>query len=312
MLNLYDIHAAQDRLAAHLSPTPLERVYDLGPRVWAKLENINLTHSFKIRGAVNAALNLSAEQRAAGLVAASSGNHAQGLAYAARLVNAPAVIVVPRGTPQRKITGIERYGAQAILHNGNYDDAEAEARRIERDERRTFVSPYNNPLVIAGQGTIGMEIVSELPQVERALVCVSGGGLIGGVALALKSLKPSVEVIGVGTQRAPAMYNLFHGTDLPLYDESLAEALLGDVEAGSITVPLVKQYVDDIVNVTEEAIADAMRWCALHAGWIAEGGGAVGIAAIRSGVVKIDDRPTVVVVSGGNVDPQTLQRVLCS
>jgi threonine dehydratase len=312
MINLYDIQAAQDRLAAHLPPTPLERVYELGPKVWAKLENVNLTHSFKIRGALNAALNLTLAQRTAGLVAASSGNHAQGLAYAARLVNAPALIVVPRGTPQRKINGIERYGARAVVHTGGYDEAEAEARRIERDERRTFVSPYNDPFVVAGQGTIGMEIVSEMPQVERVLVCVSGGGLIGGIALALKALKPSIEVIGVGTEKAPAMYNLFHGTSLPLHDESLAEALLGGVEQGSITIPLVKDHVDDIVNVSEDAIAEAMRWSVLHGGWVVEGGGAVGIAAIRSGVVKIDERPTVVIVSGGNVDPETLQRVLCS
>ena len=309
MTTLIEIRAAQERIAPHLHPTPLEFAPDLN--AYLKLENANLTHSFKIRGALNAALALDETARAHGLVAASSGNHAQGLAYAAHLINTPAKILMPQGTPARKINGVRRYGAEAVVFGATYDDAEAEARRIERDEGRTFVSAYNDPFVIAGQGTIGLEIVEQLPDVERVLVCVSGGGLLGGIAVALKALKPEIEVIGVGAEVTPAMYNYFHDTDLPLQYETLAEALLGDVEQGSITIDIVKNYVDGIVSVSEAAIADAMRWCVYHAGWVVEGGGAVCVAAVRDGVVKLDDRPTALVVSGGNVDPEILQQVLC-
>jgi threonine dehydratase len=311
MLTLANIKAAQERIAPHLPPTMLEPAPALGENAYLKLENTNLTHSFKIRGALNAALALNANARARGLVAASSGNHAQGLAYAAKLVGADAKILMPQGTPARKINGVKRHGAEAIVFGATYDDAEAEARRIERDEGRTFVSAYNDAFVAAGQGTIGLEILAQLPNVERVLVCVSGGGLIAGIAAAVKLTNPKIEVIGVGAAVTPAMYNIFHGTNLPLEYETLAEALLGDVEAGSMTIDEVKTHVDDIVSVSEAAIAEAMRWSVLHAGWVVEGGGAVGIAAVRSGVVMLDERPTVIVVSGGNVDPETLQAVLC-
>ncbi|MEL6269442.1 MAG: threonine/serine dehydratase [Chloroflexota bacterium] len=311
MLTLADVLSAQDRIAQHLTPTPLEAAPELGPKVYLKLENANLTHSFKVRGALNAALALDKAARERGLVAASSGNHAQGLAYAARLVGASAKIYMPQGTPARKVNGVRRYGAEPVIFGATYDEAEAEARRVERDEGRTFVSAYNDPFVAAGQGTIGMEIMAQVSEVQRVLVCVSGGGLIAGIAAALKLTNPAIEVIGVGAAITPAMYNNFHGTDLPLSYDTLAEALLGDVEAGSITIPEVKAHVDDIVSVSEDAIAEAMRWSVLHAGWVVEGGGAVGIAAVRSGVVTLDERPTVIVVSGGNVDPETLQRVLC-
>ncbi|MEM6281294.1 MAG: threonine/serine dehydratase [Chloroflexota bacterium] len=311
MLTLADIRAAQDLIAPHLTPTPLELAPELGQNVYLKLENANLTHSFKIRGALNAALALDAPARARGLVAASSGNHAQGLAYAAKLVGAPAKIYMPQGTPARKVNGVRRYGAEPVIFGATYDEAEAEARRVERDEGRTFVSAYNDPFVAAGQGTIGMEILAQLPQVQRVLVCVSGGGLIAGIAAALKLTNADIEVIGVGAAVTPAMYNIFHGTDLPLSYDTLAEALLGDVESGSMTIPEVQTHVDDIVSVSEDAIAGAMRWSVLHAGWVVEGGGTVGIAAVRSGAVTLDERPTAIVVSGGNVDAETLQRVLC-
>lgn len=311
MVTLADIRAARERIAPHLPPTPLERAPELGANAWLKLENANRTHSFKIRGALNAALALDDAARTRGLVTASSGNHAQGLAYAASLIDTPARIFMPQGTPARKVNGVRAHGGEAVIYGATYDDAEAEARRIERDDGRTFVSAYNDPFVVAGQGTIGLEILDQLPDVARVLVCVSGGGLIGGVAAALKALKPTVEVIGVGAEVTPALYNLFHGTGYPLHYHTLAEALLGDVEAGSITIELARAHVDDIVSVSEAAIADAMRWCVYHAGWVVEGGGAVGVAAVRAGVVPLDERPTVIVVSGGNVDPDTLRRVLC-
>lgn len=310
MVTIDDIRAAQARLKPYLNPTPLEPAPELGEDVWLKLENANLTHSFKIRGAINAVLSLDDASRERGLVAASSGNHAQGMAYAAYLTGAKAKIYMPAHTPQRKVKGVRKYGAEPVLFGDNYDQSEAEARRVERDEGLTYVSPYNDERVIAGAGTIGLEIIEAQPEVERVVVCVSGGGLISGVALAVKSLKPEVEVIGVNAQSAPSMYNLFYKTDLPENWETYAEALSGDIEAGSVTRDLALTWVDQIVLVSESQIADAMRWMVDSQGWLVEGGGAVSVAALLGGVVADDGRKTVAVVSGGNVDGDLLRQIL--
>lgn len=310
MVSLADIALARYRLGSLLTPTPLEPAPELGASIWLKLENANRTHSFKIRGALNAILALDETARAHGIVAASSGNHAQALAYAAHMVGARARIFMPAHTPKKKVEGVRRYGAEPVLSEANYDEAELAARRAEQEEGLTFVSAYNDPFVVAGAGTVGLEILEQLPQVERVVVCVSGGGLIAGVATAVKSLRPDVEVVGINAESAPAMYNLFYGTSLPQRWDTLAEALSGDIEAGSITVPLCQRYVDHIALVTEEQIAAAMRWMLSVQGWLAEGGGVVGVAALLAGVLEDDGRKTAVVVSGGNVDMETLRAVL--
>lgn len=310
MIELGDIALARYRLAPYLTPTPLEKAPGLGADVWLKLENVNRTHSFKVRGALNAMLSLNQRARDKGIVACSSGNHAQGVAYAAQLVGTTARIFMPTTTPRRKVAGVQLFGSQAVLCGDNYDEAEEEARRVVRDEEATFISPYNDPMVVAGAGTVGLEIFDTLSSIERVLVPVSGGGLISGVALALKTLKPSIEVIGVCAEAAPAMYNLFYDMAHPQVWDTLAEALSGEIEASSITVSLTQRYVDEIVLVSEEAIAEAMRWLLFEAGWVVEGGGAVGVAALRSGVVTADDRPTAVVLSGGNVDEESLRSVI--
>jgi len=308
MVTSADVQAARQRIAPYLHPTPLEYAPDLG--VWLKLENANRTHSFKVRGALNALLSLSEAERAKGIVAASSGNHAQGVAYAAHLLNARAKILMPMHTPLRKVNGVRRYGAEAVLFGTNYDETEAEARRLEKAEGLTFVSPYNDPMIVAGAGTIGLELLDDLPDIQRVIVPVSGCGLISGVGLALKAHNPAIEVVGVSSVSTPALYNFRHGTNLPQIWDTLAEALSGEIEAGSITFELTQQVVDQVVLVSEEAIAEAMRWIVFRAGWVVEGGGAVGIAALLSGVLKADERLTAVVLSGGNVDEDTLRRVL--
>ncbi|MBI1278401.1 MAG: pyridoxal-phosphate dependent enzyme [Anaerolineaceae bacterium] len=310
MVNAADIFAARERLKQYLHPTPFEYMPQIGPNVWLKLENANLTHSFKIRGALNAMLLLDEAARARGIVTASSGNHAQGVAYAARLLNLPAKILMPMHTPKRKVNNVRRFGAEAVLFGTNYDETELEGRRLERDEGLTFVSPYNDAHVIAGAGTIGLEIVDELPDVERVIVPASGCGLISGVGLAIKNHSPAIEVVGVNAFHAPALYNWLNGIQLPQIWETLAEALSGEIEVGSITFELSKQVVDRCELVTEEQIANAMHWMMVNAGWIVEGGGSVGVAALLSGVIPLDDRKTVVVISGGNVDEATLRRVL--
>lgn len=305
-----DIINAHHRIAPYLPPTPLEAAPDLGERIFLKLENANKTHSFKVRGALNAILSLDEAARTRGIVAASSGNHAQGVAYAAHLVGAKAQILMPKHTPEKKVKGVQRYGAEAILFGDNYDEAEAEGLRRGRDEGLTWVSPYNDPNIIAGAGTIGLEIVQQSPDVERVVVCVSGGGLIAGVATAVKALRPDCEVIGVNALSAPAMYNEFYNTQKPQVWDTLAEALSGEIEAGSITIPIARVHVDKMVLVTEAWIAAAMRWMISTQGWLVEGGGAVGVAAMLYSIIPDNGKVTAVVVSGGNVDLSTVQQVL--
>ncbi|MBL8163757.1 MAG: threonine/serine dehydratase [Anaerolineae bacterium] len=310
MVTLADIQAARARIAPYLYPTPLEPVDGLGAATWLKLENANRTHSFKARGALNALLALPPDALARGIVTASSGNHAQGLAYAAHVVGARARILMPTHTPQRKVNGARRYGADVLLFGANYDETEAEARRLERSEGMTFVSPYNDPFVVAGGGTVGLELLDALPGIRRVLVPAGGSGLISGIGIALKAHDPTIEVIGVCSVSTPALYNFIHGGQLPQIWDTLAEALSGEIEAGSITFDLTRQVVDRVVLVAEETIAEAMRWLAYQAGWVVEGGGAVGVAALLSGALPTSDVPTAVVITGGNVDAETLRQVL--
>ena len=309
MVALGDIIRAGRRLAPHLLPTPLEAAPELGERIWLKLENANKTHSFKIRGALNAILSLSQDERSRGIIAASSGNHAGAVAFAAQLAGASAQILMPKTTPKKKVDNVRRFGAEALLFGDNYDETEAEAlRRVGAGG--TWISPYNDARVIAGAGTIGVEILRQLPDVLRVLVPVSGGGLIAGVATAVKELNPAVEVIGVNAESAPAMYNAFHNADLPQVWDTLADALSGEIEAGSITLPICQHYLDDMVLVSEERMARAMRFMLGTQGWVVEGGGAVAVAAVMHDVVPPDGKTTALVVSGGNVDLSVLRTML--
>lgn len=309
MITLANVTLARYRLAPYLQATPLERAPGLGENVWLKLENTNKTHSFKVRGALNALLALPDAERARGVVTASSGNHAQGLAYAAGLLGIQARILMPVYGSRRKFESAKRYGAEVLLFGESYEQTEQEALRMSRDEGLTYVSAYSHPDVIAGQGTIGLEIYDALPAAERVIVPVGGGGLISGIGLALKSLKPSAEVIGVNPAVSPDMYNFFYNASEPLDHESLADALPGEIEPGSVTFELVPRHVDQIVRATEAEIAAAMRWMVAEQGWMAEGGGVVGVAALQSGAIAAGG-VTVIVISGGNVDAAVLARVL--
>ncbi len=305
---LSEIILAQERLSDYLCSTLLEYSPELD--VWFKLENTNLTHSFKIRGALNAVLSLDEQGRERGIITASSGNHAQGVAYAAHLTGTRATILMPAHTPQRKIDGVRQYGAEALAIYANYDEAEAAAHQMAQKSGFTFISPYNDRRVIAGAGTIGLEILAQKPDVSRVIVPVGGGGLISGIGATIKSKKPDVQIIGVNAQSAPAMTNAFYNLNHPEVWDTVAEALSGAIEPGAITLDLAKQYVDQMAMVSEEQIATAMRWMISHAGWLVEGGGAVGVAAVLHHVVPPQPN-TVIVISGGNVDMQTVQQILC-
>lgn len=305
MITLADMVKAEKRIRPHLPPTPIES--SLADNIYLKLENLNLTRSFKIRGALNAILSLAEEEKAKGIIAASAGNHAQGVAYAAQLAGISATIVMPAHTPTRKVEGTRRYGANVILHGEGYTEAENYA--LEQ-HGMTFVSPYNHPQVIAGQGTIALELFEQLPHLERVIVPVSGGGLISGIGLVCKALNPTCEVIGVLSTTTPPMYNYFYGTNLP-NGETIAEGLEGDIEAGSITLEMCKQYTDKILLVEETLIGDNIRWMLETHNWVIEGAAAVGVAAIRGGLVLDDGKTTAVIISGANLDYFALQSLLC-
>ncbi|MCB9437947.1 MAG: threonine/serine dehydratase [Anaerolineales bacterium] len=308
MLTLLDFLTAQSRIKPYLHPTLLEPSVTLGAGVYFKLENTNLTHAFKIRGALNAILAQADIARERGIIAASAGNHAVGVAYAAQLADATATLVMPRQTPQRKVEGARRLGATIVLYGDIYDEAEIHARELEQREGTLFVSPYNDPYVIAGQGTISLELLETIPSISRILVPTSGGGLLAGVATAAKLINPAIEVIGVQSVATPAMYNAFYGTDHSQLD-TIADGLAGKIEEGSITVPLCRQYTDRIVLVEEQAIHESIRWVFRQHGWAIEGAAAVGVAALLTGQIE-PQAGTVVIISGGNIDVEKFLHVM--
>ncbi|NJL94095.1 MAG: threonine/serine dehydratase [Anaerolineae bacterium] len=304
---LTDVLQARARLKQHLAPSPLEHEPALG--AWLKLENLQPTRSFKIRGALNSLLALSSAERERGVIACSAGNHAQGVALAAQQLGAQARLVMPAHTPQRKIRGTARYGAQVILHGDDYDSAESHALELAAREGLTFISPYNHPQVVAGQGTMALEIFEQLPEVGRVIVPVGGGGMLGGIGLVCRQLNPNCEVIGVQSRATPAMYNAFYGTQLP-QQPTLAEGLAGGIEPEAITLALCQQATQQIVLVEEADIAEALRWLLRETGWVAEGSAGVGVAALLSGKIPPSQRPTVVILCGGNLDYADLVRLI--
>ncbi|NDJ84965.1 MAG: threonine/serine dehydratase [Chloroflexi bacterium] len=305
-----DVLNAQRRLRPYLSPSTLEETPALGQGIAFKLENTNPTHAFKIRGALNAIIAQADIAQQRGIVAASAGNHAIGVAYGAALAGAQATIVMPLDTPQRKVNGARQHGAHTVLHGAIYDDAEIHAHQLEQEHGWLYISPYNDPYVVAGQGTIALEIFDQRPQVQRLVVPTSGGGLLAGIALAAKHINPGIEVIGVQSIATPAMYNIFYDTDFP-QQPTIADGLAGDIEPGAITVPICQKYADKIVLVEEASIIEAIRWAFQQHGWVLEGAAAVGIAAFLSDrIPRQDPENTVIILSGGNIDADKFLKLI--
>lgn len=313
MITFQNILEAQTRISNYLTPTPLEMARGFEGKIWLKLEQINPTHSFKIRGALNATLALDKETKQSGIITASSGNFAQALAYSGHLLNLSVKVVMPTGTPKQKVTGVEQYNAEIVLMGDSYDCAEEYAKQLARRNNLTFISSYNNPQVIAGAGTIGLEIQQQNSEIERVIVPVAGGGLISGLGIALRSKCSNVEIVGVNSELSPVMYQLFYGKNNLKYHKNgtLAEALSGGVEDG-LTVHLCKKYVSSMVTVNEEEIAYAIRWTLSTQNWLVEGGGVVALAALLSGKVSCSDKRTVAILTGSNIDYSTLKRALKS
>lgn len=321
---LHDLHfqldmaAAMDAVAPFIRRTPVMRDLDLerpgGGQVLLKLENLQVTGSFKVRGAANRILALGPEERGRGVVACSSGNHGRAVAYVAGRRGIPAVLCVPSWVDPVKREGMERAGARVILAGDSYDEAEARAVQMAEEEGLVFVQPFDDPWVAAGQGTLGLELLDQVPELGTVLLPLSGGGLAGGVAYALKERRPGVRVVAVSAARARVMYESIQaGRPVSLAEEETwAEALSGGIGAiNRYTFPLIRELVDEHVLVSEEEIGQAMLYAWRSLNLLVEGGGAVALAAILARKWEPGAAPgtgaTAVVLSGGNVSLRRFQ-----
>ena len=315
-ITLADIRAARERLGGAIYCTPCARSETLsrlsGQSIFLKLENLQMTGSFKERGALNRIAMLTPEQARKGVVAASAGNHAQGVAYHATRRGIRSVIVMPLATPLVKVQATRGFGAEVILHGANYDEACAEATRLCEAEEMTFIHPFDDPLVIAGQGTIGLELLDQIENLEAVVVPIGGGGLIGGIACALKEQRPEIRVIGVQTARLPSMQRaLREGHPVTIDPATTIADGIAVRRAGETTYPLVQRYVDEIVTVHEDEIASAILTLLEREKTLAEGAGAVALAAVlqhRTGLPAFTR--TAVLVCGGNIDVTLLSRII--
>lgn len=284
---------------------------DLGAEIHLKIETFKPTRTFKVRGALNKIASLDERARARGVVAASAGSHAQGVAYAAWALGVSATVVVPNSVSPTIIGVCRAYGATVRLEGDVYDDTLALARRIETEEGRTFVHPYADPLIVAGQGTIGLELVEDLDAFDTVIVAVGGGGLIGGIGLAVKDSRPDVRVVGVEPEGADAFgRSLRAGRPVELERPySIADKLVAK-STDQMNVDIAREVVDDVVTVTEEALADATYEFLDRLSMLVEPSGAAPLAAVRSGRVNVAGQRAVLVVSGGNAAPPLLARIV--
>lgn len=311
MLTLDMIKDAQKALTGIARKTPLDHAPKLGENVYIKAENLQLTGAFKLRGAYNKIRSLTAEESSRGVIACSAGNHAQGVALSSSMLGVKSIICMPAGAPISKVEATKGYGAEVVLVSGVYDDAAREAERLAKENGYTFAHPFNDPYVIAGQGTIGLEILEQLPDVSQVVVPIGGGGLISGIATAIKLLNPSCRVIGVQAAGAASMYtSVQRGERTELSNVSTIADGIAVKKPGELTFSLCQKYVDEIVTVTEGEIASAILFLLETQKTVAEGAGAVPVAAVMSGRVDTTKGKTVCVVSGGNVDVTTLSRVI--
>ena len=313
MLTLDKIYQASFVLKDVVRKTALQPSPKLNPKseVYLKTENLQLTGSFKVRGAGFMISQLSKEEKEKGVIACSAGNHAQGVALAAQKYGIKAVICLPDGAPISKVEATKSYGAEVVMVPGVYDDAYNHALKLRDEKGYTFVHPFDNEDVIAGQGTIGLEILNELENIDAVVVPIGGGGLISGIAYAIKHLSPNTKVYGVQAAGAPSMYNSVHDSKI---EELASVSTIADGIAvkkpGDLTYELCKQYVDEIVTVTDDEISAAILALMEQHKLVTEGAGAVAVAAAMFGKVDIENKKTVCVLSGGNIDVTILSRVI--
>ncbi|MEQ1885024.1 MAG: threonine ammonia-lyase [Bryobacteraceae bacterium] len=315
MISLADIKNARERIrdSVYLSPAPQSETLSraTGNALCLKLENLQMTGSFKERGALNRILSLTPEERAHGVITASAGNHGQAVAYHASRRGIPAQICMPVYTPITKLNAVKGYGGEAVLVGANYDEAMQEARRREATEHRTYLSAFDDDAVIAGQGTIGLELLEQVPDLEAVVVPVGGGGLISGIACAMKESKPGVRVIGVQTTVLPSMLTAMreHKPVLLPPGSTVADGIAVR-KVGERTLALCEKYVDEILTVDDEEIAMAVLWLLEKEKTLAEGAGAAGMAAMLNHKTGLRGKKVAVVLSGGNMDVTTLSGII--
>lgn len=315
MTTLEDVRAAATRLTGIITKVPFQHAPILSEithnDVWLKKCNLQTTGAFKIRGAFNRISLLSNEERSRGVIAASAGNHAQGVAWSARHYGIRAYIVMPEATPLLKINATRAYGAEVILYGNNYDEAYAYARDYAQQYDLVFVHPFADEAVIAGQGTIALEMLDKAPDLDMILVPVGGGGLISGVALAAKALKPSICIVGVTAKGAPAMHDSFvarHPID-SMSVRTIADGIAVR-DTSPITLEYLLSYVDEIVEVDDEEIANAILFLIEKQKIVIEGAGSVGVAALLHGKIAAEGKKIGVVLSGGNIDVTMLSVII--
>lgn len=313
MLTLDKVYKASHVLKEVLHPTQCIRARHINPEaeVYLKTENLQITGSFKVRGAYYKISQLSDEEKARGVIACSAGNHAQGVALAAQKNGIKAVICLPDGAPISKVEATKSYGAEICLVPGVYDDAYNRALQLRDEHNYTFIHPFDDENVIAGQGTIGLELIDQLPDLDAVVVPVGGGGLISGVAFAIKALNPNIKVYGVQASGAPSMVNSLKDGKIECLDSvsTIADGIKVK-EPGEHTFDYCKQYVDEIVTVTDDEISSAILALIEQHKLIAEGAGAVSVAAVMFNKVPVKGKKVVCLVSGGNIDVTILSRVI--
>jgi threonine dehydratase len=312
-VTLDDVRAAQERIGNAVVRTPTlisQTLSELtGTTVYIKFENLQFTAAFKERGALNRLLQLGDNARKNGVIAASAGNHAQGLAYHGKRLGVPVTIVMPQPTPTVKVMQTEGHGATVVLHGETFDAAYAYARQLEGERGLTFVHPFDEPDVIAGQGTAALEMLADVPAIDTLVVPIGGGGLISGMGVAAKGINPDIELIGVQAELYPSMYNAINGTDQPCEGDTLAEGIAVKYP-GEMTRKIVAAIVDDIVLVSERDLERAVSLLLQIEKTVAEGAGAAGLAALLAHPERFKGKTVGIILCGGNIDTRLLANVL--
>lgn len=313
MLELHDIQAAAGRLAGHVLDTPFVESRTIsqltGCQVFLKFENLQYTASFKERGACNKLAQLSADERARGVIAMSAGNHAQGVAYHAQRLGLRAVIVMPRFTPGVKVERTRGFGAEVVLHGDTLDESRSHARELAQQQGLVFVHPYDDEAIVAGQGTLALEMLREQPDLDTLVIAIGGGGLIAGIATAAKAIRPDIRIVGVQTERFPAMVNAIQGTHLPQGSSTIAEGIAVGTP-GVITEAIIRQKVDELLLVDEGDIEQAIVMLLEIEKTLVEGAGAAGLAALLKHPQRFAGQRVGLVLCGGNIDPMLLASII--
>lgn len=317
MIDIASIQTARENLRGQVLKTPftLSRTLSdiFGAEIWLKFENLQFTASFKERGALNRMLTLSDEERAKGVIAVSAGNHAQGVAYHAQRMGVPAVIVMPRFTPTVKVANTRRFGAEVVLAGDTFDDAKARGYELAQERGLIMIHPYDDESVIAGQGTVALEMLEDQPQLDTLVIAIGGGGLISGIATAAKALNPGIDIVGVQTERFPAMYAAVKGVSMPPGQYTIAEGIAVK-SPGDLTLPVVRRLVDRVELVSEADIEHAIVVLLEIEKTVVEGAGAAGLAAIlrakEEGSERYKGKRIGLVLTGGNIDPLMLGELI--